>query len=540
MSPFRSRTAFDELADRSEALADALRLGGNRLEPSAVEAARTTLEKMQGRISFDGDHTVVALAGPTGAGKSSLFNALVGAPLAEVGVWRPTTSAAQAAVWGQESADELLDWVGVPMRHRVEAGGGDGPRRGAEPDLSGLVLLDLPDIDSMVVDNRDEADRVLELVDVFVWVTDPQKYADAVLHQEYLAAAAVRAPVVIAVLNQVDRLPRDAATQILADLRRLIVDDGFDEVHVVATSTAGAPGVGALRSEIAEVVAERTASRRRLIGDVREVAATLRAGLGDREATLDEHTDARVVSALADAAGVDAVVHAVEQDFRNRSGAVGGWPFTRWLRGLRPDPLRRLGLGRDEARDSRAELRRSSLPAPSPAQRAAVDLALRDLGDRAAAGLPLRWANYVEAAAEPGQDRIGDGLDQAIVSTSLETRRPPWWPLASAAQWVFALAALVGLGWLLVLMVLGWANVHVDTPAGYPLLLLVLGVLLGLATAAACRWLALRGALRRGRQVRGRLESAIAQATGELVLAPVRAALDEHRRTREFLDSAAR
>lgn len=555
MSPrFGSRAGGrdgDDLTTRAQTLDEALLVGGGHLDPAAVTAARATVDKMTGRLSFGGAHTVVALAGATGGGKSSVFNALVGAPVARPGVRRPTTDRATAAIWGPEPADELLDWLGVPTRHAVPPAPApdDRSRRDTRPDLDGLVLLDLPDFDSRELANRAEADRVLDLADVFVWITDPQKYADAVLHQQYLAAAARRQPVMLAVLNQADRLPRDALTHVLADLRRLIVADGFEDVDVLATSTVGPPGVEPLRTAIATVVAERTAVRQRLTGDLREAATTLRAGVGDREPELGDGSardgiDARVVAALADAAGVGAVVHAVERDFRDRARARGGWPFTRWLGRLRPDPLRRLGLQRQEAKDSRVELRRSSIPAPSPAQQAAVQLALQDLGDRAAAGLPLRWAQGVERAAEPEPGRITDGLDQAVMKTSLETRRPLWWPVVSVLQWIFALTVLAGVGWLLVLVGLGWAQIHVTTPSWgpfpYPVLLIVVGAVLGLATAAGCRWAAVRGAQRRGRQVRRRLESAIRDATATLVLDPVRAVLDQHRRTRELLDRAAR
>ncbi|MCB2557781.1 50S ribosome-binding GTPase, partial [Listeria monocytogenes] len=80
---------------------------------------------------------VVALAGATGSGKSSLFNALAGADLAAVGVPRPTTAEAMAAVRG-DGAQALLDWLGVQRRYRLAADPGS---------QGGLVLLDLPDHD---------------------------------------------------------------------------------------------------------------------------------------------------------------------------------------------------------------------------------------------------------------------------------------------------------------------------------------------------------------------------------------------------------
>ena len=76
--------------------------------------------------------------------------------------------------------------------------------------LQGLVLLDLPDHDSTEVAHHLEVDRLVELVDVFVWVTDPQKYADAALHRRYLAPLAGHDSVTVVVLNQADRLTPEA------------------------------------------------------------------------------------------------------------------------------------------------------------------------------------------------------------------------------------------------------------------------------------------------------------------------------------------
>src|SRR5699024_10908984 len=92
---------------------------------------------------------------------------------------RPTTAEAGAAVWGEEDASELLDWLGIANRHHVTA-------TADNVGLDGLVLVDLPDFDSREVRHRVEADRILERADVFVWVVDPQKYADARIHDEYL------------------------------------------------------------------------------------------------------------------------------------------------------------------------------------------------------------------------------------------------------------------------------------------------------------------------------------------------------------------
>ena len=151
--------------------------------------ADATVERVARRLGLTADHTVVAIAGATGSGKSSTFNALAGIELSSVGVRRPTTSWATACVWGKDGADELLDYLGIAPRHQIMR---DSLLDLGKEDqaLQGVVLLDLPDHDSTEVSHHLEVDRLIELTDLMVWVLDPQKYADAAVHDRYLAPMA--------------------------------------------------------------------------------------------------------------------------------------------------------------------------------------------------------------------------------------------------------------------------------------------------------------------------------------------------------------
>jgi GTP-binding protein EngB required for normal cell division len=291
----------EELTTRSRALEQAMTSGGSQLDAAAVTTARAVVDKIVARTSKAGNHTVVALAGATGSGKSSLFNALVGSTVAVVGARRPTTSHPVAAVWGDEDATELLDWLSVAQRHHVDPaasdatagapantknpGSGARPINGARPaagsspwNLDGLVLLDLPDFDSRVDANRAEAARVLELVDVFVWVTDPQKYADARLHDDYLRTLSTHDAVTVVVLNQADRLTAEGAGQIRSDLARLAAEDGIPGVQVITTSATAGTGLEELHVRLATAVAAQNAAQHRLLADVSASAGTLRHG----------------------------------------------------------------------------------------------------------------------------------------------------------------------------------------------------------------------------------------------------------------------
>jgi GTPase Era involved in 16S rRNA processing len=541
----------EELTTRSVALERALEAGRGELDPAAVAAARAVVDKIGERISKTGNHTVVALAGATGSGKSSLFNALVGAEVAVVGARRPTTSRPVAAVWGDEDPTALLDWLAVSQRHHVTPRATDATHT-TPWTLDGLVLLDLPDFDSRVVAHRDESERVLELVDVFVWVTDPQKYADARLHDDYLRVLATHDAVTVVVLNQSDRLTPEAIGQVRGDLSRLAAVDGIPGVQVIATSATSGAGVDDLRMRLATAVAAQNAAQHRLLADVSASAGTLRGGVAATEATLADTVDAELVDALARAAGIPTVVAAVERDYRNQAWGRTGWPFTRWVRALRPDPMKRLRLNTRDAveeklavtaGDVRTVLGRSSLPPPTPAARSAVELATRRVGDQAAEGLPSRWAEAVADAATPPGPELADALDQAVVGTSLKMRAPAWWQLFGAAQLVLALVAVLGFLWLAVLVVMGWlALPSIDTPRlgplPYPLLMFAGGLLLGLGLAALARVLGRRGARRRGQQIRRRLTDQVAEVAGERIVGPVRAVLARHRLTRESLDRA--
>lgn len=547
----------EKLAAKAQSLEAALDAGGDELDRRQTMAGAEIVAKVQARTALRGGHTVVALAGATGSGKSSLFNTIVGAEVSTVGAKRPTTSKPTAAVWGAESATELLDWLTVGRRHRVEPPSSEtsDDRPGS---LEGLVLLDLPDFDSRILEHRREADMILALVDVFVWVTDPQKYADALLHDDYLAALSTHDAVTVVVLNQSDRLTPNGVRQVTQDLVRLGERDGIKGLQVIATSARTGAGVDDLRLRLATAVAGQEAARQRLAADITAVAGRLRAGVADTEPALGDPAEAELVDALSRAAGIPIVVNAVERDYRQEAWARTGWPFTRWARALRPDPLKRLRLGKDEkdsrdagtqllpgvsAAEVRSALGRSSLPPPTPAARSAVELATRRVGERAGQGLPIPWAEAAADAATPPGPELADTLDQAIINTPLRARDPLWWTVFGYAQWLFAAATVVGLVWLLVLGVVGWLRLpEIETPRlgplPYPFLLLAGGLLFGVLLAAVARALARVGARRRAELIQRRLRESVSRVASEHIVAPVREVLRRHAAAREQLDRA--
>ncbi len=241
------------------------RTGADGFSPELLAEAETLLRRSGERMRMSASHTVVALAGGTGSGKSSLFNALAGANFSPAGVMRPTTKHSHACVWGMEGAAPLLDWLNVQRRHRY---GRASALDEGEASLTGLLLLDLPDHDSVVTGSAALVDRLVKLVDMLVWVLDPLKYADAAVHRRYLVPLAGHAAVTMVVLNQIDTLSPDQATDCEADLRRLLDAEGLIETSILVTSALTGAGLDELRLSLATAVATRRAAVDRIAADI--------------------------------------------------------------------------------------------------------------------------------------------------------------------------------------------------------------------------------------------------------------------------------
>ena len=533
-----------QLVTRVRALGEAADLCEGRVPDELVAEARRVVTQTDRRLAVSGAATVVALAGATGSGKSSTFNALTGTDLATVGVRRPTTSTALACSFGEDAAEELLDWLQIPRRHALEA----DPRLTAG--LDGLVLLDLPDHDSTEMAHRLEVDRLVQLVDMLVWVVDPQKYADAALHERYLAPLASHVGVMMVVLNQADRLTAAQRDQCLRDLRRLLDSEGLGGAEVLAVSALTGEGMDAFRSRLARRVSEKKAAARRLAADVDAAAARLAAASGSAGLPPLAAASVDTLNAqLAQAAGVPVVVEAVDKAWRLRGGLATGWPVLAWLSKFKPDPLRRLHLDRLGGGGRRREIdpsgvARTSLPATTGVQKARVDTALRTLADAASSGMSRDWADATRRAVRSHEAALPDALDRAVAGTDLDLaghRR--WWQAVRVLQWVLVAAVVAGLVWLGSSFVLAYLRLPPlpdvlwwGLPA--PTVLTLGGVLAGLLVAAVSRIGVVVGARRRAARARAALRRSIAGVTERLVVEPLRAERQRYDAARTSLERA--
>ena len=537
-------TRSSDIGARVEGLERAAAAARGRVDDAVVDDAEKVAARAASRLKLSADHTVVALAGATGSGKSSTFNALTGLELAAIGVRRPTTSWTMACAWGADGAPELLDWLGVPKRHQVMRDSMlDEPRE--DRGLNGLVLLDLPDHDSTEVAHHVEVDRLVKLADLLVWVLDPQKYADAAIHDRYLKPLASHRDIMLVVLNHIDTVPKARRASMVADLKRLLAEDGLGTVQVIATSARHGDGIPDLKRAIAQQVGEKKAVKTRLMADVASVAQRMQDANGDaKPGDVARARKSELVDAFADAAGVPTVVEAVEKSTRRRASQATGWPVTAWLSRLKPDPLKRLHLDLGSGGKELTSSARASVPEASRVQRARVDTAVRSVADDVGAELSQPWADAVRRASVSRLPDLNDALDKAVSSTDLGVSRTPlWWRLVRVLQWLLMLAALVGGLWLLGLAVLGYLQLSVPSApdsAGLPLptLLLLGGVALGILLGLVCKAVVGLSARSKARSADRRLRAAIGEVTERLVVEPVEAEVEAYRATRAGLSTA--
>lgn len=535
------------LQSRVSALGDAASLSEGRGDAVVVGEAQRVVRQVDQRLAFSGDDTVIALAGATGSGKSSVFNAIAGRQLAEPGLKRPTTSKALAAYWGTAPPSDLLDWLDVPRRQIVDDG---------DSALAGLVLIDLPDHDSLETSHRLEVDRLVQLVDCLIWVVDPQKYADNALHERYLRPLADHAEVMMVVLNQADRLTPDQLDKTMLDLRRLLRSEGLGEVPVLAVSALTGLNVDKLRAAVKKLVADKAAASARLSLDVATAARSLDADLGDGQVgDISVTLQQRLADAFAEAAGVPQVSEAVLKSMRHRGVGATGWPLVNWLTKLRPDPLRMLHLDRGVAKKTErpgqnqlepVAVQRTSLRVGGGVQQARVDAAVRDLVEDASAGMPSGWADAVRQAARTDRERLADDLDQAVATTDLRMNQGHgWWKLVRVLQWLLIVVVIAGLAWLFSGVILAyfqlppleifrWRNIPLPT------LMVFGGLAVGVLLAGLSRIGVEVGARHKAAQAETAMTRAVTGVALEAVIKPVNLELQRYSKAQELVAKAVR
>jgi len=518
------------LAHLDDAIAAAAALGLDTTAGASVrETART-------RLGFPSDAYVLALAGGTGVGKSTVLNAIAGQEVSPASARRPTTAEPIAWVPADRRGElsGLLTWLGVTQVREHGAG-----------KLGELAVIDLPDFDSIAPEHRARVDALLPRVDAVAWVVDPEKYKDDVMHGGYLRTYASRLRHQLVVLNRTDLLSPEDATRVSDDMRTQLERDGVTDVGIALTrAREGESGVTEFRRWLDAGVQAKRVIASRIVAEAHEAVRDLaaRAGVADhevaplldpdrRERALD--LVARGVLALVDIPGLERQAIAATRLAARPRGAGPLGHVTSLV-------YRLSGRARASA-DPAGYLRRWQLRgSPAPA--------VEPLRELVAATLPtvpgsVRGALATLSTPSAVEQRLADTIDRSLAAESSEFRVPTnWlWSLIGLAQYAVTAALIFCAIWFAALFLIDNAPVGsvevpylgaLPTPVVVLTATLVVGFLLAQALRLHAGWLGRRWARRIGKRISGEVRERISDS----LLLPIEL-LDSSRRQ---LASAAR
>jgi hypothetical protein len=346
-----------------------------------------------------------------------------------------------------------------------------------------------------------------------IWVLDPQKYADAAVHNRYLIPLAGHAPVFTVVLNQIDVLSQEQARDCEEDLRRLLDHEGLIDAPVFPVSARTGAGLGELRLLLTETVTRNRAVTDRIAADIDAMIDGFAAYGGPQVAPdtalavaagaplsapvpeaaeqpkvtskppwdLDEEeqADALPVSAASRPPWEDAIPDGGKRDGTDPGASVpteaaarltdafaraaGLSAVAQAMASSREAQAARLtgwpagrllGGRRDPMRALRAAGGAADATA-GQAQQSEVDNAITAFADAVGSGLPEPWASSLREAARCNAGMVPRALSGAVRAVVAEGKSGPpgWWRLVTAWQWLLTALAAAGVALSVVIAV---------------------------------------------------------------------------------------
>jgi energy-coupling factor transporter ATP-binding protein EcfA2 len=416
------RSTPDSLSDALVALRDELRELRLGLELPGAERARRDRDELAAQI---GDYLLprlraldapllMVVGGSTGAGKSTLVNSLVGSTVSPAGVLRPTTRAPVLAFhpddlrWFED--DRILPELSRTTGGPAAPGGLQLVPTEALP--PGLALLDSPDIDSVLAENRALATQLLAAADSWLFVTTAARYADAV-PWDFLRTARERGTTLSVALN---RLPADGAEEVAAHLRAMLAEQGLDGAELrtvpetaLADGLVPAEALAPLRAWLdalaSDAQARATLIRRTLTGALDSLVP--RVGAVERAAE-DQLSAARELREAAERSYARALFDV--EDALKSGTLLRGEVLARWHEVVGTgDLMRALESRIGRARDRLRSVVTGRSPATEEIQAAvesSLETVVRAAADRAAERASTAWRERA-----PGKPLLREGFD---------------------------------------------------------------------------------------------------------------------------------
>jgi energy-coupling factor transporter ATP-binding protein EcfA2 len=369
---------------------------------------------------------LVALVGSTGAGKSTLVNSIVGAPVSLTGVRRPTTNSPVLACHPDD-----MHWFAenmfLPTLPRVRQEGLARPGRdgllvlaASEGMTKGIALLDTPDIDSVVRAHYDFAYQFLDASDLWLFMTSSSRYADAPVW-ELLQHARERGAALGVVLS---RVPPNHRTELVAHFNAMLDANGIQaENRFVIPETGIVDGYlpDDIFQPIRDWLNETAQHADRRVAVLSQTMAGMLDTFKTRVPRLAAHVDAQVVlrnRLRREAESAYTTALAEFDEGTSDGGLLAGEVLTRWqdyaasgdlsaaLRGKRG--IATIRRGGKRARTDATTTRYAALEL---ALRAALHALVVSIADRAAEQVARVWRDNPGGAALldiAEEDRVRD------------------------------------------------------------------------------------------------------------------------------------
>ncbi|HEX6868722.1 MAG TPA: hypothetical protein VF119_07940, partial [Candidatus Limnocylindrales bacterium] len=387
-----------------------------------------------------------------------------------------------------------------------------------EAGLGPVAIIDLPDTDSLAIEHRARVEALLPLVDAVAWVADPEKYADALLHDELLRSWVPRLDRQVMLVNKSDRLSADEARRVQRDLQAILASGVVrgSEVAVLPTSAASPDGVSDLRAWIADGAEAKSVVRGRIAASLAARVRDLAWQAGEGKASWERPLLAEAARDAAIRSATGAVFRVVDLAGLDRQ-AVAATQAAARSRGAGP-------LGRVTSFIYRTSGRQTAVADPQRfllrwRERGGLGPAVESIRDAISAPIrdaPPALRPALAAAFDPSEIRGGleRALDRAIGSVgALEPPTSRWWPLIGFLQTLATLGIALAAAWVVLWILVRPVTASVDLPLLGPVPSpvvalagsLLAGYLLARLLGAHARWLGSRW----GARVRDRVAAAI-------------------------------
>lgn len=478
----------------------------------AREDLRSLEDQLERRDALDPRVTVIAVAGPSGTGKSTVVNTLARRnSLVPTGMHRPTTTELVAYVDAEVTAAPFLELSGIPRSVSVEfcttrsnplrdslGMVGEGHQvRSALTQCGHPIVVEVPDT-LLVPELTSAASQVLETADLILWTTDSQKYADAAFHSRI--SAFPRHPNSYFVLTHTEGLTESQLQTLNQELAAIAERIGVSP-EILQISLYDESSLARFRETVAELSHAPEARCRGQQAAIHHAATKLGQDLeldvtgefstqpvqAPSVASPPSPAETKLVDQVTQVSGLSAMEANFSKQYLRAGGFWTLWPVLNWLAGIKPlahvnqdnsatpgEPKadKPVGLSADPSPEQTAD--ESATPAvadstpdpdlPSIAPQAdslnrffprvnvaGITSAARTYAATASAHRPSNWVDFAQLKAVELSGNLVSALNLALESWKFPARPArTWWRIWRLGHWFWLAALVVGLLWSLV------------------------------------------------------------------------------------------